>query len=71
MAIVEEFESEGDLPLPSFGHSVTSISQNKIILFGGTLGTGGKFKMSSQTYLFNNIKNIWFKMEGKIIFFFF
>ena len=59
----EKIKVEGG-PLPSFGHTATTIHKTKVILFGGAAGEAGKYNMTGETYLYNIPKTQWIKIEG-------
>lgn len=58
----EIVETVGDSLLPRFGHTVTSITPQKVILFGGATGDAGKFTMIGDTYLFTTSSRCWVKL---------
>ena len=55
-------ESNGDKPLPRFGHSLVMISPIKIVIFGGAVGEIRKITYSNETYIYNIMTKIWFKL---------
>ena len=60
---MEVFQTSGDSPLPRFGHTVTVISNTKVILFGGATGDVGKYSITSDTFLLDLITKKWRKLE--------
>lgn len=56
-------EVTGDSPNPRFGHTITSVNKNEIVLFGGATGDIGKYIMTNDTYLFNVYNSHWSKFE--------
>ena len=52
---VEEMEAYGDVPQARFGHTITLVSKNKVVLFGGATGDTGRYSMTGETFLFNFI----------------
>ena len=52
-------ESYGEIPSPRFGHSVSLVSQSKLILFGGAVGDTNEYTLSNETYLYNMNTKIW------------
>ena len=52
---MESLQVTGDLPLPRFGHTITLISKTKAILFGGATGDTGRYTITADTYIFDNI----------------
>ena len=62
----DELEVFGDEPLARFGHTITLVSYNKVVLFGGATGDTGKYVMTGDTYLFNIISKKWVKLNGKV-----
>lgn len=61
----EELDVYGDIPQARFGHTVTLVSNNKAILFGGATGDTGKYIMTGDTYLFNILTKSWAKLTIK------
>ena len=59
----ENYEVFGDQPQPRFGHTVTQISRNKVVLFGGAYGDAGKFTISGETYTFEIYSRRWSKLD--------
>ncbi len=49
---MEEIKPDGDCPSPRFGHTMTRIAPNKLILFGGAIGDVGKYSISNEAYIF-------------------
>jgi hypothetical protein len=62
---VEEMETYGDLPQARFGHTITLVSKNKVVLFGGATGDTGRYSMTGETFLFNFIDKQWQRLNGK------
>lgn len=58
-ALVEEIEVNGDIPQARFGHTVTIVAKQKIVLFGGATGDTGKYSMTGETFLFNVLSKNW------------
>ena len=56
---------KGDDPEARFGHTVTMISENKAILFGGATGNTGKFSITGDTYLCDLVTLTWTKLNRK------
>ena len=52
-----------DIPAPRFGHSLTLVSKNKAVLFGGAIGDSGKFIITNESYLFDFDLKRWKKLE--------
>jgi len=48
-------EAYGDVPQARFGHTITLVSKNKVVLFGGATGDTGRYSMTGETFLFNFI----------------
>ena len=57
-----QIESSGDKPLPRFGHSLVMINPIKIVIFGGAVGEIRKITYSNETYIYNIMTRIWFKL---------
>ena len=56
-------ETNGDKPLPRFGHSLVMINPIKICIFGGAIGDIRKISYSNETYIYNIMTKIWFKLN--------
>ena len=52
-------EVHGDIPMARFGHTITVVAKQKVVLFGGATGDTGKYSMTGDTYLFNVIGKSW------------
>lgn len=59
---IEHIETNGNVPLPRFGHSITVYDKNKICLFGGATGTTGQFSITGNLYTFDLETRIWEKL---------
>ena len=58
-------------PLAIYGHSITSLNNNAlVVLFGGQTGGDGKTFMSGETYIFCNNSGSWTSVNGKLIYLF-
>ena len=55
-------KTNGDKPLPRFGHSLVKINPIKICIFGGAVGEVRKITYSNETYIYNMMTKIWFKL---------
>ena len=56
-------ETNGDKPLSRFGHSLVMINPIKICIFGGAVGEIRKMFYSNETFIYNIITKIWFKLN--------
>ena len=56
-------DTNGDKPLPRFGHSLVKINPIKICIFGGAVGEIRKIVYSNETYIYNIMTKIWFKLN--------
>lgn len=61
----ESLEVYGDVPQARFGHTITLVSNSKVVLFGGATGDTGKYIMTGDTYLFNILTKGWTKLASK------
>jgi len=59
----ETLKVSGDVPLPRFGHTMTLISKNKAVLFGGATGDTGKYSITGETFLLDCITQKWKRLE--------
>ena len=55
--------TNGEKPLPRFGHSLVSINPIKICVFGGAVGEVRKIIYSNETYIYNIMTKIWIKLN--------
>ena len=67
-AAVENVETTGDLPVARFGkshsgHTITLISKNKAIMFGGATGDTNKYSITGDTYCLDLAARTWTKLE--------
>lgn len=46
--MMETFIPTGDNPFPRFGHTVTHVSDNKSVLFGGAIGNTGQYSITGK-----------------------
>lgn len=60
---VEELEAYGDVPQARFGHTITLVSKNKVVLFGGATGDTGRYSMTGETFIFNFIDKNWQRLN--------
>lgn len=58
----ELIETIGDPLQPRFGHTITPINSQKVILFGGATGDAGKYTMTGDTFLFTTPSRCWIKL---------
>ena len=56
-------ETNGNKPLPRYGHSLVSISSVKLILFGGAVGDIKNYKCSNEVFIYNLMTKIWIKVN--------
>ena len=63
----DELEVYGDIPMARFGHTITLVCSQKVlvVLFGGATGDTGKYIMTGDTFLFNILTKIWTKLNSK------
>ncbi len=52
-------EVNGDVPQARFGHTVTIVAKQKVVLFGGATGDTGKYSMTGETFMFNILNKQW------------
>lgn len=63
--IVENLDVHGDIPQARFGHTVTIVAKQKVVLFGGATGDTGKYSMTGETFMYNILSKNWQKLLGK------
>ena len=61
--MTENLDASGDIPQSRFGHTITVVSNHKVVLFGGAIGDIGKYSMTGDTYIFNVPKRCWIKLN--------
>ena len=59
-------ETNGDKPLPRFGHSLVMINPIKICIFGGVVGEICKIVYSNETFIYNIMTKIWLQLNFDI-----
>ena len=62
---MEFIRAFGDTPQARFGHTVTQVSKNKVVLFGGATGDAGKFSITNETFVLDVLGRKWKKLEPK------
>lgn len=62
---VEDIEVNGDVPQARFGHTITVVAKQKVVMFGGATGDTGKYSMTGETFIFNILNKQWQKLQGK------
>lgn len=62
--LFQKVDCVGKIPTPRFGHTVTSVSPVKVVLFGGAIGDTRTFQFTSDTYMLNLMTKIWLKLES-------
>ncbi len=58
-SLVEDLEVHGDVPLARFGHTITIVAKQKVVLFGGATGDTGKYSMTGETFMYNILSKNW------------
>ena len=59
MAAITPFETRGLRPIARFGHTMTFLAPNKVVLFGGATGTAGKYTITADTFVLDMITRVW------------
>ena len=57
--VVEAMEVNGEVPQARFGHTITIVSKQKVVLFGGATGDTGKYSMTGETFMYNILSKTW------------
>ena len=52
-------EVNGEIPQARFGHTITIVSKQKVVLFGGATGDTGKYSMTGETFMYNILSKTW------------
>ena len=63
--ITQKIDCIGKVPSARFGHTITMVSSNKIVMFGGAIGDTKNFSFSNETYTLNISNKFWTKIECK------
>ena len=63
--ISQKLECTGKLPSARFGHTITMVSNTKVVMFGGAIGDTKNFSFSNETYVLNISTKAWTKVESK------
>lgn len=66
--IMEPIEVQGEIPCARFGHTMTVLSRDLVVLFGGAIGDMGKYTMSCDAYAFHVSTSTWNKLNAEGIF---
>ena len=61
----EILDVSGDIPQARFGHTITSVAKDKVVLFGGATGDTGKYGMTSDTFVYNIQGHSWSRLSIK------
>ena len=56
-------DCNGNKPSPRFGHSLVTINDIKICIFGGAVGDTKRISYSNETYIFNCLTKLWIKLD--------
>eukprot|EP00398_MALV-I-01_sp_L67-1_P001007 gene1007-246_t len=59
---MEYREHYGDVTIPRFGHTGTFIGDDRMVLFGGAQGDGGKYVITDDTYILNCSEYEWSRL---------
>ena len=60
-----ELAKNTTVPQARFGHTITMVNRNKVVLFGGATGDTGKYSMTGETYIFNMFLKTWTELNTK------
>mmetsp|Transcript_43522 Transcript_43522/g.57595 ORF Transcript_43522/g.57595 Transcript_43522/m.57595 type:complete len:191 (-) Transcript_43522:2011-2583(-) len=63
--VVEALDVIGEIPQARFGHTITIVCKNKVVLFGGATGDTGKYSMTGETFMYNILNKSWQKLSVK------
>ncbi len=63
--MMETFVPTGDNPFPRFGHTVTHVSENMAVLFGGAIGNTGQYSITGDTFIMDIKQRKWSRLEVK------
>ena len=50
MQPIQQIETFGEIPSPRFGHTITAVSKNKAVLFGGATGDTGRYSITGEAF---------------------
>lgn len=67
--LCSKIDTSGKAPSSRFGHTLTMINTNKLILFGGAVGDTKNFTFSNETFVLNLSNLTWTQIDcSKIVF---
>ena len=66
--LCSKMDASGKAPSSRFGHTLTMVNSNKLVLFGGAVGDTKNFTFSNETFSLNLSNMTWSQLEcSKII----
>ena len=51
--------TEGERPLPRFGHTMVAVNKTKVVLFGGATGDSGRYTITGDTFVLDLAARRW------------
>ena len=60
-----ELPKNATQPQARFGHTITMVNKNKVVLFGGATGDTGKYSMTGETFIYNMYLKAWTELSVK------
>lgn len=61
-----DFSASAVVPPARFGHTMTAISKNKIVLFGGATGDTGKYSITADAYCLDLLSCQWTRLDTNV-----
>ena len=61
-----DFSASAAVPPARFGHTMTAVSKNKIVLFGGATGDTGKYSITADAYCLDLLNCQWTRLDTNV-----
>ena len=61
-----DFSASAVVPPARFGHTMTAVSKNKIVLFGGATGDTGKYSITADAYCLDLLSCQWTRLDTSV-----
>lgn len=62
-----DFSASAIVPPARFGHTMTAVAKNKIVLFGGATGDTGKYSITADTYCLDLLSCHWTRLDANVV----
>lgn len=61
--MIEKVAISGDIPQARFGHTITQVNPNTVILFGGATGDTGKYSITGDVFACDLLTKRWKRLN--------